>query len=89
VPSAQLLHYLNGNAEIAGEGKSFMLDVCEQCGRGVSKKLLRCNDGTAVFHRECTNGHKLHRTTGNSEQETIDSDGNVTSFVIVEACDCN
>jgi len=57
-----LLPYLNENAEIAGKRKSFMLDVCDRCGSGVSKKVLRCNDGTAVFHRECANGHKLHRT---------------------------
>ena len=66
-----------------------MLDVCDQCGSGVSKKLLRCSDGTAVFHRECANGHKLHRTTGNAEQQTGDWYGTSTSFVIVEACDCN
>lgn len=66
-----------------------MLDLCDQCGSGVSKKLLRCSDGTAVFHRECANGHKLHRTTGNAEQPTMDWYGTLTSFVIIEACDCN
>ncbi len=66
-----------------------MLDVCDQCGRGVIKKLLRCSDGTALFHRECANGHKLHRTTRNSEQQIMDRYGGLTSFVIIEACDCN
>ena len=66
-----------------------MLDVCDQCGSSVSKKLLRSSDGTAVFHRECANGHKLHRTTGNAERQTTDSYGSSTSFVIIEACDCN
>lgn len=66
-----------------------MLDVCDQCGKVVSKKLLRCSDGTAVFHRECPDGHKLHRTTGNAEQKTIDRQGTLTSFVIIEACDCS
>jgi hypothetical protein len=66
-----------------------MLDVCDQCGNTVSKKLLRCSDGTAVFHRECSNGHKLHRTTGSAERQTTDWYGSSTSFVIIEACDCN
>jgi hypothetical protein len=66
-----------------------MLDVCDQCGSSVGKKLLRCSDGTAVFHRECANGHKLHRTTGNAERQTTDWYGSSASFVIIEACDCN
>jgi hypothetical protein len=66
-----------------------MLDICDQCGSSVTKRLLRCIDGTAVFHRECINGHKLHRTTGKEDQETADSDPASTSYVIVEACDCN
>ena len=65
-----------------------MLDVCDQCGSGVSKKLLRCSDGTAVFHRECANGHKLHRITGDDQAQTIDPQSVATSFVIIEACDC-
>ena len=87
--SAQLLHYLNENAEIAGKGESYMLDVCGQCGSVISKKLLRCSDGTAVFHHECANGHKLHRTTGNAEEQTTDWYDTSASFVTIEACDCN
>ncbi len=64
-----------------------MLDICDQCGSGVSKKLLHRSDGTAVFHRECVNGHKLHRTTGQEHQRTIDSYES-KSYVIVEPCDC-
>lgn len=41
-----------------------MRDVCYLCGGGVVKTLLHCSNGTAVFHRECDNGHKLHRITG-------------------------
>ena len=66
-----------------------MLDVCDQCGSSVIKKLLHCSDGTAVFHRECANGHKLHRTTGNAEPQTMELYNTSTSFVIIEACDCN
>jgi ribosomal protein RSM22 (predicted rRNA methylase) len=66
-----------------------MLDVCDQCGSSVSKRLLRCSDGTAVFHRECTNGHKLHRTTGEKDQQKVDSHRAATSYVIIEACDCH
>jgi hypothetical protein len=66
-----------------------MLDVCEQCGSSVSKKLLRCSNEIAVFHRECVNGHKLHRTTGKENQPTEDAYQAATSYVIVEACDCN
>lgn len=65
-----------------------MPDICDQCGSSVSKKLLRCSEGTAVFHRECPNGHKIHRTTGNEDQRTTDS-YQVTSYVIVEPCDCS
>ena len=66
-----------------------MLEVCDQCGSLVSKKLLRCNDETAVFHRECANGHKQHRTSGKSDQQTTDPRSASSFFVIVEACDCN
>ena len=66
-----------------------MLDVCDECGSSVSKRLLRCSNGIAVFHRECANGHKLHRTTGKEEQPTADSRRDSTPYVIVEACDCN
>ena len=66
-----------------------MLDVCDQCGSGVSKRLLRCSNGIAVFHRECANGHKLHRTTGKEDRQTVDSYLASTSYVIIEACDCN
>jgi hypothetical protein len=76
------------NLRIARRGRSFMLDVCGQCGSGVSQKLLRCSDGTAVFHRECANGHKQHRTSGESEQQP-DPQRASSSFVMVEACDCN
>lgn len=64
-----------------------MLDICDQCGSGVSKKLLRCSDRTAVFHRECVNGHKVHRTTGKDDQQTSDP-RHSASYVIIEACDC-
>jgi hypothetical protein len=74
--------------EIVGERTLFMLDICDQCGSGVNKKLLRCSDGTAVYHRECVNGHKLHRTTSKEDQGTTDSH-HLTSYVIVEACDCS
>ena len=89
VKPAQLLLYLKRDAEVAGKREAFMLNICNQCGKGVSKKLLRCSDGAAVFHRECSNGHKLHRTTGNAEQQSTDQYGTLTSFVIIEACDCN
>jgi hypothetical protein len=65
-----------------------MLDICDQCGSGVSKKLLHRSDGTAVFHRECVNGHKLHRTTGQEDRRTTDSYQS-KSYVIVEPCDCS
>ena len=65
-----------------------MLDVCDQCGSSVNKKLLRCSDGTLVFHRECASGHKLHRTIGNAEDQTMGWCGTLTPFVIIEACDC-
>lgn len=64
-----------------------MLDICDQCGCSVSKKLLRCSDRTAVFHRECANGHKLHRTTGKDDPKNTDPRQSA-SYVIVEACDC-
>jgi len=64
-----------------------MLDICEQCGSSVSKKLLRCSDRTAVFHRECPNGHKLHRTTGKDDPKSSDP-RHPASYVMVEACDC-
>ena len=63
-----------------------MLDICDQCGSSVSKKLLRCSDRTAVVHRECVNGHKLHRTTGKEDRNPESNEPG--SFVIVEACDC-
>ena len=65
-----------------------MPEICEQCGSGVIKKLLRRSDGTAVLHRECANGHKHHRVTRDDQGPTIDSQGAATSFVIIEACDC-
>ena len=65
-----------------------MPDICDQCGSGVSERLLRCSDGTAVFHRECANGHKLHRTTGEEDQRTTGF-CQVTSYLIVEPCDCS
>jgi len=64
-----------------------MEEICDQCGSSVSKKLLRCSDRTAVFHRECANGHKLHRTTGKEDQQSTDS-CEAASYVIIEACDC-
>ena len=65
-----------------------MLNICGQCGSVVSKKLLSCSEGTSVFHHECANGHKLHRTTGKKERPTTDS-YQLKSFVIIEACDCS
>jgi hypothetical protein len=65
-----------------------MPEICEQCGFGVMKKLLQRKDGTAVIHRECANGHKYHRITGEAEAPTIDPHRAATSFVIIEACDC-
>jgi len=65
-----------------------MLDICEQCGSSVSKKLLRCSDRTAVFHRECVNGHKLHRTTGKDDPKSSSDPRHAASYVMVEACDC-
>ena len=60
-----------------------MLDVCDQCGSSVSKRLLRCSNGTVVFHRECANGHNLHRTTGKEDHQTTDWYRTSSSFVIV------
>ncbi|HYR79437.1 MAG TPA: hypothetical protein VEO55_05490 [Candidatus Dormibacteraeota bacterium] len=65
-----------------------MPEICEQCGSGVIKKLLRRSDGTAVLHRECANGHKYHKVTRDDQGLTIDSQSAATSFVIIEACDC-
>ena len=65
-----------------------MREVCDQCGSDVSKKLLRRSDGTAVFHRECANGHKRHRTMPNEEANRAESSRTSTSFVMIEACDC-
>ena len=69
-----------------------MPEICEQCGSGVIKKLLQRSDGTAVLHRECTNGHKHHRITrddhGPDEAQTVDRQSAAASFVIIEACDC-
>jgi hypothetical protein len=78
-----------GDLRIARGGRGFMPDVCDQCGSGVSKKLLRCSDGTAVFHRECAKGHKQHRISGKSEQPAADREQASGFFVIVESCDCN
>jgi hypothetical protein len=66
-----------------------MLDVCDQCGSSVRKKLLRCSNGTAVFHRECAKGHKLHRTTGEADRQIADSYRASASYVVIEACDCH
>jgi hypothetical protein len=79
---------VNQNLRIARTGRSFMLEVCDQCGSLVSKKLLRCNDETAVFHRECANGHKRHRTMPNEEANRTEPSAPSTSFVMIEACDC-
>jgi hypothetical protein len=69
--------------------KLFMPEICEQCGSGVIKKLLQRNDGTAVLHRECINGHKHHRITRDDEAQPADPQRGATSFVIIEACDCS
>ncbi len=68
-----------------------MLDVCDQCGSGVCKKLLRCSDGAAVFHRECERGHKQHRVTGGAREQTMETldEPASTHFVLIEPCDCN
>jgi len=65
-----------------------MPEICEQCGSGVIKKLLQRNDGTAVLHRECINGHKYHRVTRDDDGQRIDPQHAATAFVIIEACDC-
>jgi hypothetical protein len=65
-----------------------MLNICDQCGSVVSRKLLRCGGGISVFHHECANGHKRHKTTGKGEQPATDS-YHLKSFVIIEACDCS
>jgi hypothetical protein len=65
-----------------------MPEICEQCGSGAIKKLLRRSDGTAVLHRECANGHKHHRITADDQGQTNDPQDAATSFVIIEACDC-
>jgi hypothetical protein len=67
-----------------------MRDVCDKCGSRVSKRLLYCSKGISVFHRECVNGHKLHRTTGRKEEQPAsDSFRSSPSYVIIEACDCS
>jgi hypothetical protein len=66
-----------------------MLDVCDQCGSSVSKRLLRCSNGIAVYHRECANGHKLHRTIGKEDHQTTDWYRASSSYVMIAACDCN
>jgi hypothetical protein len=67
-----------------------MRDVCNQCGGTVTNRLLHCNDRTAVFHRECVNGHKQHRVTGQAEKGAIDTrlQPQYHTFVMVEPCDC-
>ena len=66
-----------------------MLDVCNQCGGSVSQRLLHRSNGNSVFHRECANGHKLHRTTGKEDEQIADSYRASTSYVIIEQCDCH
>jgi len=66
-----------------------MPGVCDQCGGRVIQRLLQCSNGAAVFHRECANGHKLHRTIAKEDQQTADLYRASTSYVIIEACDCN
>jgi hypothetical protein len=78
-----------GNLRRSVAKEFFMPEICEQCGSGVVKKLLQRNDGTAVLHRECINGHKHHRITRDDEAHITDSQSAATSFVIIEACDCS
>jgi hypothetical protein len=78
-----------GNLRRSVAKEFFMPEICEQCGSGVVKKLLQRNDGTAVLHRECINGHKHHRITRDDDAQTADPQRDSTSFVIIEACDCN
>lgn len=68
-----------------------MLDVCDECGISVSKRLLHCRDDAAVYHRECVNGHKQHRVIRRPREQTDDAEAGEPSpaFVIVESCDCN
>jgi len=66
-----------------------MLDICGQCGGSVRQRLLRCSNRTAVFRRECATGDKLHRTTGKEDQQAGNSHRASTSYVIIEAFDCN
>jgi hypothetical protein len=67
-----------------------MRDVCNQCGGTVTNRLLHCSDRAAVVHRECVNGHKQHRVTGQAEKGSIDSGSKpqFPVFVMVEPCDC-
>jgi len=67
-----------------------MRDVCNQCGSTIRNRLLHCSDRAAAVHRECGNGHKLHRVTGHAEKQSRDSREEQSSphFVMVEPCDC-
>ena len=67
-----------------------MRDVCNQCRGTVTNRLLHCSDWTAVFHRECVNGHKQHRVTGHTEESVTDTQPQPRNrtFVMIEPCDC-
>jgi hypothetical protein len=67
-----------------------MSDTCELCGCSVIKKLLHRSAGTAVVHRECTNGHRQHRVTSNAKPQSECPENRVTTtpFVAIEPCDC-
>ena len=68
----------------------FVAVVCNECGSTVTRRLLYCSDDAAVYHLECTNGHKLHRVASRSPGQLKDSEAGKPSpaFVIVESCDC-
>ena len=66
-----------------------MRDVCNQCGGTVTNRLLQRSDRAAVVHRECRNGHKQHRVTGDvAKQPGNPADAQSAHFVAVEPCDC-
>ena len=67
-----------------------MRDVCNQCGGTVTNRLLQRSDRAAVVHRECANGHKQHRVTGEVARQSGDPPEEQSAhFVVVEPCDCD
>lgn len=68
----------------------FVAFVCNECGSTVTRRLLYCSDDAALYHLECTNGHKHHRVASRSPEQPKDTEAGKPSpaFVIVESCDC-